>query len=82
MSAIGREQTDRFAAAKTHMRSFAASFGLPTFYHSFMLAAEEVLSLCPARSPVSFPKKDAVLRKPRPNSLALCLECRRRVASR
>jgi hypothetical protein len=28
-----------------------------------MLAAEEVLSLCPARSPVSFPKKDGISRK-------------------
>jgi len=45
----------------THIRSFAASFRLLTFCHSFMLAAEEVLSLSPSGCPASFPKKDAIL---------------------
>jgi hypothetical protein len=50
-----------FTGCETHIRSSAASFRLPTFGHSFMLAAEEVQSLSPAGCPASFPKKDGVL---------------------
>jgi hypothetical protein len=39
------------------MRSFAASFRLPTFCHPFMLVAVEVLSLSSARCPTSCLKK-------------------------
>lgn len=42
---------------QTHIRSLAAAFWLPTFCHSFMWGAEEVLSLSPARCSPAFPKR-------------------------
>ena len=38
----------RSKVVRTHIQSFAASFRLPIFCHSFILAAWEVLSLGPA----------------------------------
>lgn len=46
------------AVALTHIRSFAASFLLPTFCHPFMLVTEEVLRLGLARFPAALPERD------------------------
>ncbi|RYF37089.1 MAG: hypothetical protein EOO38_26875 [Cytophagaceae bacterium] len=55
-----RDPQVALAAAGNHIRSFPASFQLFTFHHPFVWAAEEVLSLSPARYPASFPKKDRI----------------------
>ncbi len=50
---IGFKTASSRSAETTQMRSFATSFSIPIFCHSFMFSAEELLSLGSTRSPAS-----------------------------
>jgi hypothetical protein len=52
------EAGEAAASYEIHVRSFPASFRLPSSCNSFTLAMQEVISLGPARYPARFPKKD------------------------
>lgn len=53
---MARYRPGSLAAARTQLRSFAASFRFPNFCHPFMLAAGQLLSFAPPRFRLAFPK--------------------------